>query len=100
MPGVGTHVGFIVKRWLQIETGGCGGCRQLLEEMDSNGPAWCRANLGTIVPRIRANARRNPKWRARILARLPGAQRPILAMVRLAISRAEADLQKEHQHGS
>ena len=95
--GVGSHLSKLIKRWLRIKTGGCGGCKALMDEMDAKGPAWVRANLKTILPQIRANARKNENWRARILARLPGARMPIRAMVLRAVKLAEADLTEEQK---
>ena len=97
MAGVGTHTSKIIAKWLRIKTVGCGGCKALLEKLDREGPAWCRQHLRHIVPQIRANARKNEHFRARILARIPGASRPIRALVMEAIRRAEADEAKEKQ---
>ena len=97
MAGVGTHTSKLIARWLRIKTGGCGGCKELLEKLDREGPAWCRKHLRHIVPQIRANARKNEHFRARILARIPGANRPIRALVMEAIRRAEADIAAEAQ---
>jgi hypothetical protein len=68
-----------------------------MDEMDARGPDWVRANLKTILPQIRANARNNENWKARILARLPGARMPIRAMVMHAVKLAEADLAGEQK---
>lgn len=97
MAGVGTHISKLIAKWLRIKTAGCGGCKELLEQMDREGPAWCRANMRRIVPQIRANARKNENFKARILARIPGASRPIRALVLEAIRRAEADEAAEAQ---
>ena len=97
MAGVGTHISKLIARWLRIKTGGCGGCKELLEKLDAHTPAWCRKHLRHIVPQIRANARKNEHFRARILARIPGASRPIRALVMEAIRRAEADEAAEAQ---
>ena len=97
MAGVGTHISKLIAKWLRIKTGGCGGCKELLEKLDSHTPAWCRKHLRHIVPQIRANARKNEHFRARILARIPGASRPIRALVLEAIRRAEADEAAEAQ---
>jgi hypothetical protein len=97
MAGVGTHISKLIAKWLRIKTGGCGGCKELLEKLNREGPAWCRTHLRHIVPQIRANARKNEHFRARILARIPGASRPIRALVMEAIRRAEADLKAEAQ---
>lgn len=91
MAGPGTHLGNLIKTWLRVRNSGCGNCQALLAEMDANGPEWVRANLRTIMPRIRANARKNRDWKARILARIPGARWPIRALVLEACRRAEAD---------
>jgi|SRR5208283_2974396 len=95
MTGSGTHLKHIIESWLGVQSGGCGGCKELLEEMDKKGPQWCRDNIDSIVPKIRHNAKRNPKWVAKILANIPGIKAPIYAIVFLAISKAEADLEAE-----
>lgn len=93
--GPGTHLKALIVGILGVRVGGCGGCQQLLEEMDNKGPQWCRANVCNIVPRIRANARKNKDWRAKILAYLPGITAPIYGLVFHAIDLAEAELAAE-----
>ena len=95
MAGTGTHLKKIIVAWLGVNTGGCGNCQALLEEMDRRGPAWVRANIGTIAPRIRDNARKSKDWKARILSHLPGVRFPIRAMIRHAIRNAEADQKQQ-----
>ena len=97
MAGVGTHLKHLIHKWLRLPSTGCGSCQALLENLDSHTPAWCRKHLRHIVPQIRANARKSEHFRARILARIPGASRPIRALVMEAIRRAEADIAKEKQ---
>jgi hypothetical protein len=93
--GSGTHVKMMVQGWLGVKTSGCGGCQSLLEEMDRNGPDWCRKNFGRICNTVRSNAHKNKDWRAKILSHIPGVQWPIRAMVLLAISRCEAEIAAE-----
>jgi hypothetical protein len=93
----GEHLHAMVKQILRIDFwAGCG-CKELAEEMDSHEPAWTLqpANFKRIVNKMRTTAKRAPKWKLRILARLPGARFPIRAMVREAVRRAEADLIKD-----
>jgi hypothetical protein len=90
--GAGAHAELIFKKVFGSNPGeGCGGCRSLLERMDKNGTAWCRANIKTIVPQIRKNAKKFPHWGARVAAHIPGISKPIYALVILAIRNAEAE---------
>ena len=93
--GPGSHLAKIIKRWLRLKSDGCGGCQATLEEMDRQGTAWCRKHLRHLVAQVRTNARKAPEWRARILVRIPGAQRPIRAMILRAIELSERDLTQE-----
>ena len=92
--GPGSHLRDIISGWLKVNTDGCGGCAKLLRAMDRRGPAWCKAHLAEIVPRIQRNASKNKDWKARILAKIPGIRAPIIAIVFLAIARAEEDLRQ------
>ena len=92
--GPGSHLKIIIQSWLGANTGGCGGCEQLLQQMDSHPPEWSKQNLSTILPTIERNARKSKDWKARILARIPGIRLPIVAIVFLAIARAEEDLRE------
>jgi len=98
--GAGTHAAAIFKKIFgDGPAGGCGGCQSLLDEMDREGPAWCRSHMRKIVSKIRQNAKKFPNWRARMLARMPGVQAPIWALVLVAVTRAESELQEERNHG-
>lgn len=90
--GPGTCLKEIIAKWLNVKTGGCGGCERLLKAMNRKGPEWCKQHLREIVPAIERNARKNPDWKARILARIPGIRAPIVAIVFLAIARAEEEI--------
>lgn len=92
MAGTGTYLASIFKAWLGTGVGGCGGCEQLLKEMDSHSPEWTRQNLRTILPTIERNARKSKDWKARILARIPGIRLPIVSLIFLAAAWAEEDL--------
>jgi hypothetical protein len=93
--GVGTHLKDLIHGLLGVKTGGCGGCKQLLEDMDSKGAQWVRDNIAKIAPQIRNNAKKNKDWRARIAAHIPGVNRPIVALVFLAIKRHEDEVATE-----
>ena len=93
--GPGSHLKQIIISWLGTGVGGCGGCEKLLADMDSWGPEGCRQRIREIAPTIQRNAAKNPDWKARILARIPGIRLPIVSIVFLAIARAEADLKDE-----
>jgi hypothetical protein len=97
---VGDHLAVLIKWWLRLRSSGCGSCQATLDYMNQLGPAGCRQHLGHLVVQIRTNARKNKHWRARILARLPGAKRPIKAMVMHAILLAEADEQKAKEEAA
>jgi len=94
MTGPGSHLKAIITKWIGTSTGGCGGCERLLKQMDQEGTAWCRQHLREIVPQIQRNAQKNPDWKARILSRIPGIRAPIIAIVFLAIARAEEEIKE------
>lgn len=85
----------MIRDWLGLGAGGCGGCLELLKEMDAKGPAWVRDNMSRIVPQIRDNAKRNKNWWAQIAAHIPGVKVPIRAMVLTAIVRHESQVAAE-----
>lgn len=90
----GEHLHELVKTWLRLDFWeGCG-CKELAAEMDRHPPEWSLKprNFTRIVSKMRATVRKAPKWRVRIMARIPGVKFPIRAMVREAVRRAQADL--------
>ena len=94
MAGTGTYLAAIFKAWLGTGVSGCGGCEQLLKEMDSHSPEWTRQNIKTIIPTIERNARKSRDWKARILARIPGIRLPIVSLIFLAAAWADEDLRE------
>jgi hypothetical protein len=100
--GAGSHLHALVKTWLRIDFWtGCG-CKELAAEMDTHPPEWSLEpeNFRRIVGKMRAAAKRAPKWRLRLLAHLPGVQYPVRVMVRKAVALAIAERDSQQPENS
>lgn len=95
--GTGTHLHEWIKGRVGVGLGGCGGCRQLLADMDAKPPQWTRDNLHSICKQIRNNLSKHPDWRAKILKWIPFTGYPIAAIVLAAADVADAELAAEAQ---
>lgn len=65
-PGVGTELKELLASLGVTDTAGCS-CTSRAAEMDRHGPAWCRANRGTIAGWLRDEAKAR-SWAERIAA--------------------------------
>ena len=85
----GYHMHRLVRRWFGQGFSASCRCKEMIRKMNDWGPQGCREHLDEIVAVMRAEARRRGWW-LRLAPRLPGAGRPMQAMVLLAIERSKA----------
>jgi hypothetical protein len=79
----------------QIKLQSCGGCLQLLAEMNTNGPDWCEANITDIVERIKTNASRRKAAIFGTLDKVPFFRATVKRFVLLAIREARRAITAE-----
>lgn len=84
--GAGSELKAILSFWFRIKSDAGCHCDELAAEMDTNGPDWCRSNMGTIVNKM--------KWNAKALG-ITFNRLAAMALVNLAIRRAERKIANE-----
>lgn len=86
---VGDHLHDVIREWTGENFTPACGCERWMRKMNRGGVPWTRSHLWMIVKKLRIEAGQRKWWRQ--LAKLPGVQFPIRAMVLEAIGRAERD---------
>jgi hypothetical protein len=66
-------------------------CRELMEQMDREGPAWCRANMGNIL-NVMLHEARGRQYVGRLAALFPGTTK---LAIRKIVTEAIEEVERE-----
>ena len=89
MPGAGTHLHRLIKKFTGQDYSPSCSCRETVADMDKNPPQWSLDNIDKILRKLRVEASQRGWWK--YLVQIPGASKPIRWLVKEAVRRAKED---------